>query len=205
MFALGLTLLAAAIVCLSGSPSELLGDRLTRGTVRLALSWYAAAAGLMLFFQPGDYRAQSTRGRLARWCWTWGWVAYIVHLSMAFHWMHGWSHARAIEHVRAVAGWGDGIYFSHLFTLVWTADVTWWWVNPPSYASRSPWIDRALHAFMLFMIFNGTIVYEQGFIRWAGFVLFTGLSILAMLAYRGRRVLAESASQATRSNNLQRL
>jgi hypothetical protein len=132
----------------------------------------------MLFLDRQGWAAATIRGRLARWCWTWAWVAYVVHLGMAFHYFHGWSHAEAVEHVRRVSGFGPGIYFSHLFTLVWTVDVAAWWLWPARYADRNPWFDRLLHGFMLFMIFNGTIVYETGFIRWAGSVLFVVLGVL---------------------------
>jgi hypothetical protein len=184
LLVLGPISLAAVIAWLGASQGELVGDRLTRGTVRLALSWYTAGAGLMLFLDRQDWSASTNRGRLARWCWTWAWAAYIVHLGMAFHYFHGWSHAEAVEHVRRVSGFGPGIYFSHLFTLVWTADVITWWLWPARYADRNPWFDRLLHGFMLFMIFNGTIVYETGFIRWAGsalFVVLGGLWIAAQL------------------------
>jgi hypothetical protein len=46
----------------------------------------------------------------------------------AFHFYHGWSHAEAMEHVRAAARFGEGIFVSHLFTLLWTLDVAWWWL-----------------------------------------------------------------------------
>src|SRR3954451_17204056 len=111
------------------------GDDLTRNTVRLALGFYAVAAVVMLWLRRGEWAATSKRGELARCCWTLAWMAYLVHLAMAFHHYHGWSHARAVEHVRAVSGVGEGIYASHLFTLLWTLDVVWWWRNPASYAA----------------------------------------------------------------------
>jgi hypothetical protein len=36
----------------------------------------------------------------------------------------------------------------------------------------------ALHAFMAFMIFNGTVIFETGWIRWAGAALFVALGTL---------------------------
>src|SRR5205823_5807025 len=163
---------------LSGSSDP--GDDLTRNTVRLALLFYGIAAFLMLL-RRGKGRAASGRGGLARVCWTLAWAAYLVHLAMAFHHYHGWSHARAVEHVRAVSGVGEGIYVSHLFTLVWTLDVAWWWLAPASYAVRSRGIERSLHGFLLFMIFNATVVYETGFIRWAGLFLTEALVRLWVL------------------------
>jgi hypothetical protein len=160
-------------------PSADPGDDLTRYTVRVALAWYAAALALMVYLGPADWRAGTTRGRLARWCWTLGWAAYLVHLAMAFHFYHHWSHADAVRHTRAVSDVGEGIYVSHLFTLVWTLDVAWWWMRPAGRAARPRWVGVGLHAFMLFVVFNATVVYESGLIRWAGLAGFAALGLLA--------------------------
>ena len=127
-------------------------------------------------------------GSLARLSWTLAWAAYVVHVVLAFHHFHGWSHAHAVEHVRSASGVGEGIYASHLFTLLWTLDVAWWWRNPASYAARPAWVDRGLHGFLLFMIFNATVVYETGFIRWAGLFLTETLARLWVLRVACRRV-----------------
>jgi hypothetical protein len=163
------------------------GDDLVRHTVRLALAYWAAALALLVGLAPGDWRADSGRGRLARWCWTLAWLTYLVHLAMAFHFYHHWSHADAIEHTERVSGFGPGIYVSHFFTLVWSLDVVYWWLRPASYAARSPWIDRLLHGFMVFVVFNATVVYESGLIRWAGIV---GLGLLGLFRLRQRRMRA---------------
>jgi len=169
-------LLALVLALPSLTSSPMAGDDLTRNTVRLSLLYYAAALTFMLRLSPPDWLAQSGRGRLARWCWTLAWAAFVVHLAMAFHHYHHWSHADAVRHTREVSGFGEGIYASHLFALAWTADVAAWWLRPAWYARRSAWIDRALHGFMVFMVFNATVVYETGFIRWAGVVLFAWLA-----------------------------
>jgi hypothetical protein len=88
---------------------------------------------------------------------------------------HHWSHAHAVQHTQERSGFGEGIYVSHFFSLVWTLDVLWWWLAPAGYARRSPWLDRPLHAFMAFIIFNGTVVFESGLIRWAGAGMFAVL------------------------------
>jgi hypothetical protein len=124
--------------------------------------------------------------RFARLCWTLGWAAFVVHLGMAFHHYHDWSHDTAVQHVEDVSGFGPGIYFSHLFTLLWTAEVIWWWANPTGHAARPAWVGGVLHGYMAFLTFNGTIVYEQGFIRWAGVVLFVWLAALLALWRRDR-------------------
>jgi hypothetical protein len=154
------------------------GDDLIRRTIWLALLFYGVATALMIALVREDWQAFTQRGRLTRWCWTLAWLAYLVHLAMAFHHYHHWSHAHALEHTRQVSGVGEGIYVSHLFTLVWTADVAYWWCRPDGYAARSRWMDAALHGFMLFVVANATVVYAEGTIRWAGvglLVVLTGL------------------------------
>jgi hypothetical protein len=179
VFALWLLLLASVLPFLAAEADP--GDTLIRHTIRLALLYYAAAVSLMLLLNPEDWSAQTPRGQLARCCWTLAWAAYVIHVAMAFHFAHHWSHALAVEHTRQRSGIGEGIYVSHLFTVLWTADVSAWWLWPARYSARSPWIGRALHAFMLFMIFNGTVVFEEGLIRWAGIGLFVGLAIVWLL------------------------
>jgi hypothetical protein len=163
------------------------GESVVRNTVRLALAWYAAALFLMLCLRPADWLASAGRGRLARWCWTFAWVTYLVHVAMAFHHFHHWSHAEAVEHTRQVSGVGEGVYVSYLFTLLWTADVAAWWLGPARYARRARRVDGLLHGFMLFMVFNATVVYERGPIRWAGLALFAVLAVLVGWRFRVRR------------------
>ena len=55
---------------------------------------------------------------------------------------------------------------------------------PARYAARSAWIDRLLHGFMLFIVFNSMIVFESGAIRWAGVAMFAAFVLAWML--RGR-------------------
>ena len=106
---------------------------------------------------------------------------------MAFHFFHHWSHAHAFERTREVSGVGEGIYVSYLFTLLWAADVAWWWLRADRYAVRSVWIDRSLQAFMLFIVLNGTVVFESGPIRWAGLLGLAALSVAWWVAPGGRR------------------
>ena len=161
-------------------------DFLPRNTIRLALAYYALAATLMLRLRPVGWSAATSSGRLARACWTLACLAYLLHVACAFHYAHHWSHAEAYEHVRQAGGVGEGIFVSYLFTLLWTGDVIWWWTAPAGYARRFPWIDRLLHGFMLFVIFNATVVFEFGPVRWAGTALFVWLAVV-WLASRGRQ------------------
>ncbi len=174
-----LLLLVLALPRLVGSTNDR-GEDLIRGTIRLSLLYYAAALNVLLWLSPTAWREQTPAVRLARWFWTLGWAAFLVHLGVAFHYYHHWSHADAVEHTREVSGYGPGIYVSHLFTLLWTADVACWWLWPAGYARRPMWIGGLLHAFQLFIVFNGTIVYETGLIVWAGAALFAELGVAAV-------------------------
>jgi hypothetical protein len=178
---LGLVLVSPHVLA-----SPALGADLVGNTIWLALAWYALALSLMLFLGRADWRALGRRGRLARWCWTFAWATYVVHVVLAFHHDQHWSHADAFEHTRRVSGVGEGIYVSHLFTLAWTVDVAAWWLWPVRYAGRARRLDVALHGFMLFVVFNATVVYGQGPIRWAGLAMFAGLSGLALFRWTRR-------------------
>ncbi len=187
--------LLAAVLSLTRAYAADVGDLLTRNTVRLALAWYSAALCQMLLLGPEDWRATTIRGRLARWCWTWALLCFLVHLAMAFHYFHHWSHVHALAHTREVSGVGEGIFASYLFAVLWMADTTFWWVRPMRYTARRPGIDRSLHGFMLFIVFNGAIVYEAGPIRWAASLMFLTLATV-WLASRKHRQAASGQNAA---------
>ncbi len=144
------------------------GEELTRQTIRLALLFYGVAAVLMPWLTAADWAALTPRGRAVRLCWALAWLAYLIHVGMAFHFYHHWSHEDAVERTQRVSGFGPGIYLSHGFTLVWLADVLCWLGWPHRYARRPVWMGAALHGFLAFMIFNATVVFGEGWIRWAG-------------------------------------
>lgn len=182
-------LMALVAVLVSAAPLDATGETLVRHTVRLALAWYAAALLLMMRLRPGDWDASTMLGRVVRWCWTWGILCFVVHLAAAFQFFHFWSHEHAYQVTRDVSGVGEGIYALYFFIGAWLIDAAWWWAAPQSYAARSRIVDRTLHGFMLFIVFNGMIVYERGFIRWAGIVMFTALAGSWLLSRPLRRSL----------------
>lgn len=167
--ALAVTLLAAAL-------AGWLGEDRTRATARIAVGWYGLSAALMLLRRP------------ARGAWTAGAVSFVVHVAVAFHDYFAWSHEQAVEHTRQVAGWGEGVFVSYLFTLAWAGDALWWWVAPASYEGRPRWLTVGLHTFLAFIMFNGTVAYESGPIRWTGLALFGVLAALLGWRLAVRRV-----------------
>jgi hypothetical protein len=141
----------------------------TRDSARLAVVGYGVAVALLLVQGP------TRRARLA---WTLTYVVYVLHVIAAFHYHHHWSHDRAVQHVEAGSGFGGGIYFSHLFTLVWTVDVVWWWLWPERYAARPLWIGSLVHGYLAFLTFNATVVFGPPVSRIGGIVLFVLLAVL---------------------------
>ena len=162
-------------------------ELLTRWTVRLSLMLYAAALGVMIL---GRHRPDYLRE--ARLAWSVGCVLLWLHLAAAFHFFHDWSHEAAYEatarDTEAVLGWpfGAGVYFNYLFAVVWTVDVVWWWkVGPRAPLDRSIWLKLVVHGFLLFMVFNATVPFGSGGVRW---VAAGGFVLLGAVAWRRWRV-----------------
>ena len=139
------------------------------GTVRLALAFYVLSLTLRGL-------AHGRRDTLicSRNCWTAGCLAYLLHVVCAFGFFHHWSHAEAFDstarQTAEVVGLnsGVGLYVNYAFTLVWTADVCWWWVSPKRYLARPRFIEWTVQGFMGFIAFNATVVFASGFTRWFG-------------------------------------
>jgi hypothetical protein len=155
----------------------MLGELLTIWTIRLALTLYVARLTMLLSARGERWRPVS------RWLWTAGCGLFVVHVICAFHFYHGWTHAAAwqdtAEQTKALLGveFGDGIYFSYLFLVLWVLDVAWMWLARPG--QRTPWLRILVHLFLLFIAFNGAIVFEDGPTRWFGLAVCAVLMVLA--------------------------
>lgn len=111
---------------------------------------------------------------------TWGIGALLlaVHVAVAFHLGHGWSHAHAWEHTRQVGGYGDGIFVNYAFVLVWLADAAWASVAFGSYTTRPRWLHRGVHGFLAFVVLNAAVVFGSWDVR----VPFTALLLVVLAA-----------------------
>ena len=81
----------------------------------------------VLFWTIAVFAMQFGNAHLARLTWTLGCLAFLIHVGVAFQYAHHWSHAKAFAHVERASGYGEGIFVSYLFTLIWIGDVLWWW------------------------------------------------------------------------------
>jgi hypothetical protein len=156
-------------------------DLVTRQTARVALLFWGLAAAALLI----------RRRDFARAAWSVGVATFLVHVVTAFDAIHGWSHTAAYQHVDTVSGFGAGIFVSYAFTVVWVIDATWWLADRVAYDLRPTWLDRLIHGFLAFVVFNATVVYETGFIRWAGVICFSLLGLLLLARARGRVVIRQ--------------
>ena len=153
-----------------------IGELLTRLTIWIAIGGYTISVCLMLLF-----RENQTWQARARLVWTIGCAALIAHLICAFHFYHDWSQTSALrETARQTAevtgaNWGGGLFINYGFLAAWVADVAWWWRGLEQYRRRH-WLITAVWQFvMIFMIFNATVVFKTGLVRWIGVGICLGL------------------------------
>jgi hypothetical protein len=160
------------------------GEFLTRWSVRLAMALYVVS--LCLWIEAGNRNSWLKVARLA---WTIGCGAFLIHVLCAFAFFHHWSHraayeetARRTEELVGIS-WGGGLYLNYAFTILWLADVIFWWWNPDR--SRHWGIQIAIQVFLAFIACNATAVFGSGMIRWLGL----GATLL-LLVLLWRRYLA---------------
>lgn len=163
------------------------GAALTKVTIWVAVAAYFAGAALYAL-------ARGRRGRdsLARLAWTAACAGLLAHVACAFHFHHGWSQEAAYRdtarQTAEVFGleWGGGLYVNYVLLAAWVADVCWWWGRGLDAYRRRPWpLTVGWHAFLLFIIFNATVVFADGFVRWAGLGLFLALCLVWLIGARG--------------------
>jgi hypothetical protein len=155
------------------------GELFTRMTIWLALGGYAFGA-LVHFVWRENWRWQAR----ARWAWTIGCVGMLAHVVCAYHFYHAWSQASVYrETARQTAevfnwNWGGGLYVNYVFIAAWLLDVLWWWRGLERYNQRPRVVDWAWQGFFLFMVFNATVVFKTGVLRWLGVGLSVALVVI---------------------------
>ena len=173
------------------------GEWAVRGTAWLALAGYFTGAFLLL------------RGnrRIAKWVWGAGCDFNSLHILVAFHFTHGWSHAAAVEHVarqsEVVIGtpFGAGIWFNYAFTALWIIDASWLWWNPESYAKRAKWITWVIHGFLFFIVVNAAVVFAPDAVRWPSALVCVGLAVLCCRHLAGRSTAYPCRQDAGSTNS----
>lgn len=175
------------------------GELLTKITIWLAVAGYAAGTAAFALS-----RGKGAWDRAARLAWTVACAALLAHVACAFHFYHGWEHDAAYldtaRQTNEVFGldWGGGLYINYALMIGWVLDVAWWWLRgPDSYRRRFRPLMVAWHGFLLFIIFNATVVFKSGPARWAGLAVCSGVCLAWWLAARGNDTRSAGAGSLT--------
>lgn len=159
-----------------------MGEILIVWSARIVVLFYAMR--LAVDFLVAD---PIRRERWARWAWTAGCAIYLLHVGLAFHFLHGWSHAAAVAHTARrtfeVVGvnWGGGIYINYAFTVLWVANVVWWWIRAARHEPTPAALYWSVHAVFAFMMVNATVVFGPPFWKWyvaSGAILLVAIRLL---------------------------
>lgn len=128
-----------------------------------------------------------------RFHWALACVLLWVHIAVAFHLGHGWSHQAAWEHTRQVGGYGDGIFVNYAVAVVWLIDAVWALVAFDSYRARPGWLHWSIHGFLAFVVFNAAVVFASQEVR-ACIAVLCAVSVLEWVVRRRRRARRATAS-----------
>lgn len=146
------------------------GEFLTRMTIWIAIAGYAI--GTVVF---ATARKRADANWWTRWAWTIGCAALLAHFASAYEFYHAWSHASAYaDTARQTAevfkvNWGGGLFINYAVAALWFADLAWWWFAGLDSYRRRPWLLTLVwHGFLIFIIFNATVVFKDGLVRWLG-------------------------------------
>lgn len=135
------------------------GRSLIVWTIRVSVTLYAWS--LFTFVKCG--RQKSKIPHTDQYIWAASWVLCVVHVLLAFHFEHHWSHQEALKHTAEVTAsvtgfnWSIGLYVNYLFLVLWGINV--------ARRIRSPATTTTLtfHLVAAFMMLNATAVFGPHF------------------------------------------
>lgn len=168
------------------------GEVLTRATIWITIAAYTAGS-VVFALARGRTRWDSTTRAL----WTIAVVSLIAHFIAAYEFYHHWSQesayldtARQTDEVIGL-NWGGGLFINYSFIALWTIDVSWWWLRGLDSYRERPWLlVGTWHGFLIFILFNATVVFKTGVVRWTGLVVCTVMCLgwIAVARQRSRSV-----------------
>ncbi|MEW6127604.1 MAG: hypothetical protein AB1757_11260 [Acidobacteriota bacterium] len=160
---------------------------LTKLWIWLSLSGFALSGATYCLS-----RGRQKWDRFARYLYTFAFITLVVHVGFAYHLYHHWSQDAVYqETARQTAeifgwNWGGGLYVNYAFMLGWLIDVIWWWRGLDTYHARPKLLAVVWQVFLLFIIFNATVVFASGIVRWLGLGLCFTLCLLWWLTSTSR-------------------
>ena len=168
-----------------------IGEFLTRATIWVSIAGYAIGSAIFALSDSPESRAHPSQGRVGldaatRVVWTIACASLIAHVISAFQFYHGWSHSAAYEdtarQTQEVFGlnWGGGVFINYALLIAWMLDIGWWWHSGVDSYRKRPWpFLVAWHGFLVFIIFNATVVFGDGIVRWIG----AGICLMLIFAW----------------------
>ena len=146
-----------------------------------ATIWLALA--LLVVAELGKRRAGAALAIGWSWrCFAAGAFLCLVHMALAFHLRHGWSHSAASAHIarrtEELFGipWTGGIWVNYAFAGVWLAEALWWRLDPAGYARRPHALVWLVRGFLYIVIVNAALVFASATGRIAGAPLVAALA-----------------------------
>ena len=172
------------------------GELLTRATIWIAIVAYTT--GSVIFALA---RGRSRWDSATRLAWTIAVFSLIAHFICAYEFYHHWSHesayldtARQTDEVVGL-NWGGGLFINYAFLIIWAIDVGWWWLRGLNSYRTRPWgVVAAWHGFLIFILFNATVVFKDGGVRWVGLIICLTL-LLAWIVIAMQRSTHAATSQ----------
>ena len=142
------------------------GELLLRWTIRLSVACYVCRILLQI---DGRFRRTSLTQCAI---WAVGCLFYLLHVGLAFAFVHDWSHAAALEHTAAETARmtgvhrGEGLWVNYLFSLIWIADVIRVFVAFIHKRTTNVPVDYVVASFFAFVVLNATVVFGPVVYRW---------------------------------------
>ena len=163
-----------------------MGESVMLWSVRIAVLLYLLRVALVL------RNRHRTRVPSSRECWLWtiGCFSYVIHVILAFHFVHNWSHDQAWQHTAIETdrmtgiGRGEGLWVNYLFTVVWLADVLRLWAAHLHAKDLNRTMSLLVHMFIGFIVFNATVVFGAAIYRYLAIPV---AILLGWAWYQGRR------------------
>jgi hypothetical protein len=180
-----------------------MGEFLTRSTIWVSIVCYTV--GSVIFALSTSRQKSAQLDSAARLVWSVACGSLIAHFISAFHFYHGWSHAVAYgDTARQTAevfgfNWGGGLFINYALLIAWIVDLAWWWRSGLDSYRKRPWPLLALwHTLLIFIIFNATVVFGDGTVRWLGLAISLLLMLTWMYIAKGVKRAREPGNRSTK-------
>lgn len=157
--------------------AETLAEHASLWAIRVALLAMVVTFAMQL-------RGLAELSNVVRGTWLVGATAAFGHSALALLSFHDGSHAAAFEataqqteELLGVAV-GVGLYVNYIFVAVWLVDALLRCFRADLYRLLPYWYRVAMYSFLIFIAFNGTVVFKDGWLRLLGLIVTAALLVM---------------------------